>query len=64
MVHDLREANKVSRPVFARYLNTSGSAVEKTGSESQTRQRDGVETAFDCPETWVAGAGVILAPLL
>jgi putative transcriptional regulator len=28
-VRRLREANKVSQPVFARYLNTSESTVEK-----------------------------------
>eukprot|EP01037_Dinobryon_pediforme_P018979 gene18979-19322_t len=28
-IKELREANKVSQPVFARYLNTSESTVEK-----------------------------------
>ena len=28
-IKQLREANKVSQPVFARYLNTSQSTVEK-----------------------------------
>jgi|GEM_PF-83492 putative transcriptional regulator len=28
-IKQLRETNKVSQPVFARYLNTSGSTVEK-----------------------------------
>lgn len=34
-IRKLREANKVSQPVFARYLNTSESIVEKSETDAK-----------------------------
>jgi DNA-binding transcriptional regulator YiaG len=55
----LRKANKVSQPVFARYLGTSESTIEKMGKRCKAAQRNGVKTALACGEAWVAGFGLI-----
>jgi len=37
----IRESQKVSQPVFARYLNTSESTVEKVGERRKEAERHG-----------------------
>jgi putative transcriptional regulator len=57
-IKQLRENNHVSQPVFARYLNTSESTVEKreTGAE-----RHGAEALDDRAEARLAGSRLIAA---
>ncbi|GLR45893.1 hypothetical protein GCM10007880_64110 [Mesorhizobium amorphae] len=41
----LRESSHVSDPVFARYLNSSESTVQKWETGAKRAERDGAETA-------------------
>ena len=52
----LRERHRVSQPVFARYLNTSESTVEKWETGAKKPQRHGAEAAGSGAETWTEDA--------
>ena len=59
-IKKLREANHVSQPVFARYLNTSKSTVEKW----EAAQRHGTQIARHSAEAWLAGAFITTLGLI
>jgi putative transcriptional regulator len=54
-IKQLRENNHVSQPVFARYLNTSESTVEKWETRQAT-ERHGIEVVGNRSKAWVAGS--------
>ena len=54
----LREKLKVSQPVFAHYLNTSVSTVQKWESGAKRPQWHFIKTAQHCAKTRAGGAAV------
>ena len=61
-IKQLRKANNVSQPVFARYLNTSESTIEKW-RPAQKAEWHGAETAHRRPEAWAETPRVSHWPL-
>ena len=54
----IREGAHVSQPVFARYLNTSESTVQKWEAGAKRRKRHGTQVAGRGREAWAQSAGL------
>ena len=57
-IKQLRESNRVSQPVFVRYLNTSESTVGKWETGAKRPSSHGAEALGHRAEAWGAGAGL------